>query len=66
MTLYPDPAPRPLDEDFVRQAALDIGMVDNKRLVLTERFRALRLVWRDRSRPEKPESSKKRAPAAEA
>ena len=62
---FPEEARRPLDEEFVRTAALDIGMVDNKRTTFDSGWRGLRLVWRDRSRPDKPEP-KKRAPAAEA
>ena len=58
-------APARLDEDFIRQAALDIGLVDNKRLPIDETWTALRLVRRSRPRPERPEP-RKRAPAAEA
>ncbi len=54
-----------LSEDFVRQAALDIGLVDNKRAQLDGSLAGLRLVWRPRGRLEKPESRKK-APVAEA
>jgi hypothetical protein len=61
----PPDAPEPLDEDFVRLAALDIGMVDNKRFHIDETWTALRLVRRSRPRPDKPEP-RKQAPAAEA
>jgi len=54
-----------VSEDFVRQAALDIGLVDNKIAVLDESWTGLRLVWRPKGRLEKPESRKK-APAAQA
>lgn len=44
-----------LVEDFVRFAAFEIGMMDNKRLSLVESWNGLRLVWQRRSpRPEKP------------
>ncbi len=44
-----------LSEDFVRLAALDIGMVDDKRCAIDETWSGLRLVWRPRGpRPEKP------------
>ncbi len=43
-------------EDFVRLAALEIGLNDNKLLVLDPAWSALRLVWRPRAaRPEKPQ-----------
>lgn len=54
-----------VDEDFVRQAALDIGLVDNKRVSLDDVWHGLRLVWRPKGRPEKPEPRKK-APVAQA
>lgn len=54
-----------ITEEFVRQAALDIGLVDNKRAELDATWRALRLVWRPKGRPEKPES-KRKAPSATA
>ena len=55
-----------LSEDFIRLAALDIGLVDNKRGALDERWSALRLVWRPRGpRPERP-TERPRPPSAEA
>jgi hypothetical protein len=53
-----------LSEDFIRHAALDIGLVDNKIAALDEGWHGLRLVWRPKGRLEKPESRKR--PAAEA
>ncbi len=55
-----------LSEEFVRQAALDIGLVDNKRAQLDGATAGLRLVWRPRGKLEKPETRKKKAPVAEA
>lgn len=53
-------------EDFIRLAALDIGLVDNKKGPLDERWTGLRLVWRPRGpRPERP-SERPRPPVAEA
>ncbi len=54
-----------LSEDFVRHAALDIGLVDNKICTIDETWTGLRLVRRPRGRPEKPEP-RKRAPTAQA
>lgn len=54
-----------VNEDFIRQAALDIGLVDNKRASLDAVWSGLRLVWRPKGRLEKPEPRKK-APIAEA
>ena len=54
-----------VDEDFVRLTALDIGLVDNKVCSLDEVWTGLRLVWRPKSRLEKPERRRK-APAAQA
>ncbi len=54
-----------VDEDFVRQAALDIGLVDNKKCDLDLVWSGLRLVWRPKGRLEKPEARKK-APVAQA
>ncbi|MFY2564450.1 DUF3052 family protein [Corallococcus terminator] len=51
-----------LSEDFVRQAALDIGMVDNKICVIDSTWTGLRLVRRPRGRLDKP-SGGKQAPA---
>jgi hypothetical protein len=47
--------PSAVNEDFVRHAALDIGLVDNKRCDLDEVWTGLRLVWRPKGRIEKPE-----------
>jgi hypothetical protein len=54
-----------VSEDFVRHAALDIGLVDNKRASIDEHWAGLRLVWRPKGRLEKPES-RKQGPIAEA
>lgn len=54
-----------LSEDFVRQAALDIGMVDNKICLIDETWTGLRLVRRPRGRLDKPEP-RKQAPTAQA
>ncbi|RYZ39491.1 MAG: DUF3052 family protein [Myxococcaceae bacterium] len=51
-----------LSEDFVRHAALDIGLVDNKICVIDETWTALRLVRRPRGKLDKPEG-RKQAPA---
>lgn len=43
-------------EDFIRLAALEIGLHDNKRLLLDPEWTGLRLVWKPRSpRVEKPQ-----------
>jgi hypothetical protein len=55
-----------ISEDFVRQVALDIGLVDNKLVSVDEVNNGLRLVWRPRGRLDKPEQKKKKAPIAEA
>ncbi len=44
-------------EDFVRLAALETGLSDNKLLLLDPAWSALRLVWRPRPRPEKPQAT---------
>ena len=55
-----------LSEDFIRLAALDIGLVDNKKGAFDERWNGLRLVWRPRGpRPERP-TDRARVPTAEA
>jgi hypothetical protein len=60
-----EPAPRQkLTEAFVRHAALDIGLVDNKLWNVTPECSALRLVWRPRPRPERPGTGKQ--PVAQA
>ena len=58
--MYPPtpPSPDALVEDFVRFAALEIGMMDNKHFCLDENWKGLRLVWQRRNpRPEKPSES---------
>lgn len=52
-----------LSEDFVRHAALDIGLVDNKIATIDATWTGLRLVRRPRGRLDKPESRGKQAPA---
>ena len=43
-------------EDFIRLAALEIGLHDNKRLLLDPEWTGLRLVWKPRApRAEKPQ-----------
>ena len=59
---YPNPnaleGPQVPTEEFVRLAALEIGLTDNKLLLLDPAWSALRLVWRPRgARPEKPQAS---------
>lgn len=54
-----------VSEDFVRHAALDIGLVDNKLCTLDETWTGLRLVRRPRGRLDKPEP-RKRLPTAQA
>ncbi len=45
-------------EDFVRLAALEIGLNDNKLVLLDPAWSGLRLVWRPRAaRPEKPHAT---------
>ena len=45
-------------EDFVRLAALEIGLTDNKLLLLDPAWSGLRLIWKPRgARPEKPQIS---------
>ncbi|NOK06506.1 MULTISPECIES: DUF3052 family protein [Myxococcus] len=55
-------ARRGLSEDFVRHAALDIGLVDNKICIIDATWTGLRLVRRPRGRLDKP-GERKRAPA---
>jgi hypothetical protein len=44
-------------EDFVRLAALELGLEDTKKLLLDPAWLALRLQWRPRApRPEKPQA----------
>ena len=45
-----------LDEDVVRQAGLDLGLVDDKRASLDDRWVALRLKRESRARPARPGS----------
>ncbi|HYO52530.1 DUF3052 family protein [Archangium sp.] len=54
-----------LSEDFIRQAALDIGLVDNKICLIDSTWTGLRLVRRPRGRLDKPDH-RKRAPTAQA
>ena len=59
---YPNPnalaGPQVPTEDFVRLAGLEIGLNDNKLLLLDPAWSGLRLVWRPRpARPEKPQAS---------
>jgi hypothetical protein len=54
-----------LSEDFIRQAALDIGLVDNKVCFIDSVWTGLRLVRRQRPRPDKPGRGKQ-APLAQA
>lgn len=45
-------------EDFVRLAALEIGLTDNKLLLLDPAWSGLRLIWKPRAvRPEKPQAT---------
>lgn len=50
-----------VDEPLVRQAALELGLVDNKHCTLDETWSGLRLVWRPRGRLERPGSGKEKA-----
>ncbi len=45
-----------LDEDMVRQAGLDLGLVDDKRASLGDEWVALRLKRETRARPSRPGS----------
>lgn len=54
-----------VNEEFVRHAALDIGLVDNKHAHLDGVWHGLRLVWRPKERLEKP-GARKAARVAEA
>ena len=45
-----------LDEDIVRQAGLDLGLVDDRRALLGESWVALRLTRETRARPARPGS----------
>lgn len=47
-----------VDEDFTRQAALDLGLVDNKICVIDETWTGLRLVHRPRTRLDKPDEQR--------
>ena len=49
----PGAAP-PLDEVFVRQAALEHGLVDDRRAEVLPGWTGLRLRWRSRPRVERP------------
>lgn len=61
----PERVKGPISEDFVRQAALEIGLVDDKRCEIDESWSGLRLIWKPRSRVDKPRLQKG-APAAQA
>jgi len=54
---YPVGGDRPtgIDEEFIRHAALDIGLVDDKRAHLDALWSGLRLVWKPRPRLGKPD-----------
>jgi hypothetical protein len=58
-------APARLSEDFIRQAALEIGLIDDKRCEIDEAWSGLRLIWKPRGRAEKPRP-RKSPPAAQA
>jgi len=45
-----------LDEDMVRQAGLDLGLVDDKRATVGDSWMALRLKRESRARPSRPGS----------
>ena len=51
-----------LSEDFIRQAALDIGLVDNKICIIDSTWTGLRLVRRPRGRLDKPENRQAASP----
>jgi hypothetical protein len=57
---YPMGGDRPtgIDEDFVRHAALEIGLVDDKRAHLDALWSGLRLVWKPKPRLDKPDRRK--------
>jgi len=55
--------PALLSEEFIRQAALDIGLVDDKLCDLEDGWSGLRLIWKPRSRPSKPRPRKSPSPA---
>lgn len=57
--------PSGLSEEFIRQAALEIGLVDDKHFDLDESWSGLRLIWKPRPRAEKPRA-RKSSPAAQA
>lgn len=50
----------PVSEELIRQAALEIGLVDNKIAHLDALWTGLRLVWRPKGRLDKPERPKER------
>jgi hypothetical protein len=50
------PGTTTLDEDMVRQAGLDLGLVDDKRASLGDEWVALRLKRETRARPSRPGS----------
>jgi hypothetical protein len=50
----------PVSEELIRQAALEIGLVDNKIAHLDALWTGLRLVWRPKGRLDKPERPRER------
>jgi hypothetical protein len=52
-----------LSEEFIRQAALEIGLVDDKRCDLDDGWSGLRLIWKPRARAVKPRARKSPSPA---
>jgi Protein of unknown function (DUF3052) len=55
--------PALLSEEFIRQAALDIGLVDDKQCEIDDAWSGLRLIWKPRGRAEKPRPRKSPPPA---
>jgi hypothetical protein len=60
-----DEKPVALSEEFIRQAALEIGLVDDKQCEIDEAWSGLRLIWKPRGRAEKPRP-RTSSPAAQA
>jgi hypothetical protein len=48
------PSPAAPTEDFVRLAALEVGLIDTKKVLLDAHWSALRLAWKPRPRVDKP------------
>ena len=61
----PERAKGPISEEFIRQAGLDVGLVDDKRCEIDDCWSGLRLIWKPRSRVEKLRAQKG-SPAAQA